>query len=142
VTYEEWVAQVPSNITDDPLWRFEVYPKALLLADFAWEDCGKLMQDVRGRSVAEQLIRSAGSVSANIEEGYGRGYGRDYARFLGIALGSARETRGWYYRGRKLLTDKVLDYRYKLLDEIVALLVTHIQKQRNRAKKKKGKSEK
>ncbi|MGI0015781.1 MAG: four helix bundle protein [Nitrososphaera sp.] len=96
MTYDEWVAQVLDSIKNDPLWRFEVYPKALLLADFAWEDCGKLMNEARGRAVSDQLIRSSGSISANIEEGYGRGYGRDYARFLGIALGSARETRGWY----------------------------------------------
>ncbi len=139
MTYDEWVAQVPRSFKQDPLWQFEVYPKALLLADFAWEDCGKLMRDVRGRKVAEQLIDSAGSVSANIEEGFGRGYGRDYARFLSIALGSARECRGWYYRSRKLFTAKVLDYRYQLLKEIIALLVTHIKKQKALAKKAKDK---
>ena len=136
MTHEQWLAQVPKSIKQDPLWHFEVYPKALLLADFAWEDCSKLMQDVRGRTVAGQLIDSAGSVSANIEEGFGRGYGRDYARFLSIALGSARETRGWYYRGRKLLNLKTLDHRYRLLDEIIALLVTHIKKQKKVASEK------
>jgi len=130
MTYEQWHDQVPNSIKQDSLWNFEVYPKALLLADFAWEDCGKLMKDRRGFAIADQLIRSAGSISANIEEGFGRGYGRDYARFLSIALGSARETRGWYYRGRKIFTSKVLDYRYLLLDEIIALLVTHIVKQK------------
>ena len=128
--YEEWLAQVPVNIKNDPLWNFEVYPKALLLADLAWEDCSKMMKDARGRSVAGQLIDSSGSVSANIEEGFGRGYGRDYARFLAIALGSARESRGWYYRGRRLLDPNALEHRFNLLDEIIALLVTHINKQR------------
>lgn len=130
MTYQEWVKQVPASIKQDPLWRFDVYPKALLLADFVWEDCAKLMKDRRGLALADQLIRSAGSVSANIEEGFGRGYGRDYARFLSIALGSARESRGWYYRGRKLFTTNLLNYRYQLLDEIIALLVTHIVKQK------------
>jgi four helix bundle protein len=138
MTYDEWVAQVPKSIEQYPLWQFEVYPKALLLADFVWEDCGKLMRDVRGRKVAEQLIDSAGSVSANIEEGFGRGYGRDYARFLGIALGSDRESRGWYYRSRKLFTAKILEYRYPLLKEIIALLVTHIKKQNAFPKKQKA----
>ena len=134
MTYDDWIAQVPDNLKKERLWQFEVYPKALLLADFAWEDCGKLMHDARGRAISDQLIRSSGSISANIEEGYGRGYGRDYARFLCIALGSARETRGWYYRGRKLFAAKALAYRYQLLDEIVALLVTHINKQKAKAK--------
>ena len=127
--YDAWTAQVPKSIKNDPLWNFNVYPKALLLADLAWEDCGKLLRDVRGRAISEQLIRSSGSISANIEEGFGRGFGRDYARFLKISLGSARETRGWYYRGRRLLGKEILEQRFSLLDEIIALLVTHIQKQ-------------
>jgi four helix bundle protein len=47
-----------------------------------------------------QLRQICGKYAANIEEGYGRGFGRDDARFLIIALGSARETRGWYLRAR------------------------------------------
>ena len=134
MTYEEWIKQVPENIKNDPLWNFEVYPKALLLADLAWEDCGKMMKDNRGRSVAGQLIDSSGSVSANIEEGFGRGFGKDYARFLKYSLGSARESRGWYYRGRRLLDPKVLEHRLNLLDEIISLLVTHVNKQRKWSK--------
>jgi len=102
--YEEWIASVPASLKQDPLWKFEVYPKALLLYDLAWDDCEQLMKDLRGRAIAQQLIRSAGSICANIEEGFGRGYGKEYAHFLRISLGSARETRGWYYRARKLLS--------------------------------------
>jgi four helix bundle protein len=135
MTYEEWVAQVPDDIKNDPLWSFEVYPKTVLLFDFVWGDCDKLAQDYRVRKISEQLIDSAGSISANIEEGYGRGYGLDYSRFLRIALGSARETRGWYYRGRKLFDQKILNHRLKLLDEIIALLATHASRQKRRAQK-------
>jgi len=91
--YEEWLAQVPESLKKDPLWKFEAYPKALLLFDLAWEDSEKLMRDVRGRAVARQLIRSAGSVSANIDEGFGRGVDRgEYVQFLRYALGSARDS--------------------------------------------------
>lgn len=100
------------------------YPKALFLYDLVWFDCEKIEKDRRGRAIEEQIIRSAGSISANIEEGYGRGLGRDYARFLKFALGSARETQGWYLRARHLFTEEVLDHRLALLDEIIALLVT------------------
>ena len=133
--FEEWVEQVPDSIKNDPLWKFEVYPKALLLSDLVWSDCEGLLRNFKGRPIADQLIRCAGSVAANIEEGFGRGYGRDYARFLSIALGSAREARGWYYRSRQLLDEKTLDFRYKLLDEIVALLVVHSNRQRGLSKK-------
>lgn len=73
VTYEEWLAQVPESLKRDPIWRFDAYPKAVFLFDLAWEDCEQLMRDLRGREVARQLIRSAGSISNNIDEGFGRG---------------------------------------------------------------------
>ena len=107
----------------DPLWAFETYRTALFLADLAWFDCEKLMADARGKAIVHQLIRSAGSVPANIEEGYGRGYGKDYARFLRIAIGSARETRGWYFRGRHIMEDSLLQHRLKLIDDIIGSLV-------------------
>ena len=71
-SFEEWVEQVPESLRQDPLWTFDVYPKALFLCDLVWEDCERLLKDPRGRAVAEQLIRSAGSICA-IEEGYRRG---------------------------------------------------------------------
>ena len=107
--FEDWVTQVPDSITNDPLWNFETYRKALFLSDLAWHhDSEKLLADPRGKGIAWQIINSAGSVAANIEEGCGRGFGKDYARFLRIALGSARETRGWYYRSRHLLDPNVV----------------------------------
>jgi four helix bundle protein len=111
------------------------YPKALFLYDLVWFDCEKLTKDLRGRAVAEQIIRSGGSIGANIEEGYGRGLGPDYARFLRFALGSARETQGWYVRARRLLSSQVLEHRLALLDEIIALLVTTISQQKTKRSK-------
>jgi len=116
----------------DPVWQFYAYRKALFLYDLAWEDCEKLMRDLRGQAVAQQLIRSAGSICANIEEGYGRGYGKDRNYFLRISVGSARETRGWYYRSRHSLSQVVMDHRMNLLSEIIALLITELSQQRHR----------
>jgi len=128
--YEEWLAHVPEGLQADPLWVFEAYRTALFLADLAWFDCDKLAVDLRGKAIARQLIRSAGSVPANIEEGYGRGYGKDYARFLRIAIGSARETRGWYFRGRHVFDDSLLQHRLNLIDELIRNLVIAAKKQR------------
>jgi four helix bundle protein len=130
VTYEEWEEQVPEEIRGDPLWEMKGYRLALFLHDLAWEDCGRLVRDRRGKAIAGQLIRSAGSISANIEEGYGRGFGKQFALFLRYALGSARETRGWYYRGRSLLPQKVLTHRYDLLSQITALIVVALNQQK------------
>jgi len=128
--FEAWLTTVPKPICSDPLWAYAAYQKALFLSDLAWFDCGRLMKDIRGRVVAGQLYDAACSISANIEEGYSKGFGQDYARYLSIALGSTRETRGWYWRGRRLLSPEVLDHRFNLLGEIISLLMTTIPQQR------------
>jgi four helix bundle protein len=129
--FEKWVATVPQRVKAEACWKFTAYPKALYLYELAWEDCGQLQRDTRGRAVANQLIRSVGSISANIEEGHGRGVGgKDYLYFLRIAEGSARESKGWYFRARKLLGGESVETRQALLDEVLALLVT--EKRRHR----------
>lgn len=122
MNYEEWETQLPEEIKNGPVWRFYGYRKALFLYDLVWQDCDMWLKDRRGKALVEQIIRSAGSIVANIEEGYGRGYGKQYAQFLKIALGSARETQGWYYRGRRLLPEEVFKERLHLLEEIISLL--------------------
>ena len=125
-----WIEQVPEAIKEDALWRFAAYQKATYLYDLVWADCDLLTHDIRGRTVARQLIRAAGSISANMEEGYGRGYSKDRDYFLRVALGSARETRGWYFRSRALLPADMLDHRLNLIGEIIALLITEVNKKR------------
>jgi four helix bundle protein len=130
IPYEEWEFQVPAELRQDSLWKMDVYRLALYLYNLAWEDCGRLTKDRRGRAIADQLIRSAGSICANVEEGYGRGFGKQYAQFLRYSLGSARETRGWYYRGRKLLSPEVVQQRHDLLSKIVGLVVIALNQQK------------
>lgn len=129
-SFQEWQEDIAAVIKASPVWQSIGYQKALFLYELIWFDCDKLMQDPRGKAIAEQIIRSAGSISANIEEGYGRGFGADYARFLKFALGSARETQGWYFRARHSLTEEVMVHRLSLLDEIIALVVTIIKQQK------------
>ncbi|MDY7078250.1 MAG: four helix bundle protein [Chloroflexota bacterium] len=133
MTFEEWVATVPERVKAEACYRFVAYPKALYLYELAWDDCDVLMRDERGRAVARQLIRSVGSISANVEEGHGRGVGgKSYLYFLRIAEGSARESKGWYFRARRLLGPDIVEARHALLDEILALLVTEKRRHQSR----------
>ncbi len=134
-SFDAWVKTIPDIMRKDPLWGSIAYQKALFLHDLCWFDCERLARDERGRKHVGQLIASVGSISANIEEGF-KGFGADYARYLGIALGSAREARGWYWRARRLLPSGVFKHRFDLASEIIALLMTTIPQQRNIKKKK------
>ena len=131
-TYEAWEGHGHERVRQEPTWVFLGYRKALFLYDLAWRDCERMTQDRRGRAVAEQLIRSVGSISANVEEGHGRGYGRQRDWFFTVSIGSARETKGWYWRARQLLSEDVLEHRLALADEVIALLVHELNRQRSR----------
>ena len=96
MTYKDWLTTVPKDITEDALWRMEVYRIALFAADLAWHDVTRLMQDRRTLGLSSQLYEAMGSVAANISEGYGRSSRKDQARFYEYSLGSAREARTWY----------------------------------------------
>lgn len=78
-SFEAWQGGIPETVRNSPLWKYQAYPQALFLYELAWFDCEQLLQDPRGRAIAEQLIRRAGSICANIEEGHGCGFGKDYA---------------------------------------------------------------
>ena len=120
----------------DSLDKVIFYQKSLQLWDLFWQDSEILLADLRGRELAKQLTRSVDSVSANIEEGYGRGFGKEYPQFLRISRGSARESKGRYKRCLKLLSQNVIDQRIKLLDEIIAMETKTIQTLENKNKSK------
>ena len=97
MNYEDWEREVPETITGDVLWKVKVYRLALFVANLGWYDITKLVQDRHTVSLSDQLYRALGSISANIAEGYSRSSNKDRARFYEYALGSARESRDWYY---------------------------------------------
>jgi len=132
LNYEEWLETVPDSITNDLLWKMKVYRLALFAADVGWHDVTKLVQDKRTLALSNQLCRALGSISANIAEGYSRGSGKDRSRFYEYALGSARESRDWYYKARHVLGQSVVDHRLDLLSQIIRLLLVMIPDQRGR----------
>ncbi|MCC6300954.1 MAG: four helix bundle protein [Anaerolineales bacterium] len=132
MNYQEWLNAMPKAISGDTLWKMVVYRYALFVADLAWHDATKLMSDRRTIGLSEQLYEAAGSVGANISEGYSRSSGKDRARFYEYALGSARESRGWYYDGRFILGDEVAKHRMEFLTQIIRLLLTITPEERTR----------
>jgi four helix bundle protein len=93
----------------------------------------KLMQDLRTIELADQLYRALHSIENNLAKGYSRRKGKDRARFYEYALGSARESRDWYYKGRHILGQRVAIHRLHLLTDIIRLLLTMVPQQRGRS---------
>src|SRR5688572_26020755 len=114
MNFQEWEATVPNPIRGDPLWKMEAYPIALFLSDLAWVDGGKLMRNRRTADVGDQLCRAVRKISACVAEGYSRGTSKSRATYYEYALGSTRETRDWYYKGRHVLKEKVSGHRMAL----------------------------
>ncbi len=128
--FDEWAQCVHESIKQDGVWKIRAYQLGLFLADLCWEDVDVLSKDLRTRSLADQLYRATGSISANIAEGFSKSTGKDRARYLEYALGSARESRDWYFKSRHLLDEGIFQHRMAVLAQIVRLLVTMIPQQR------------
>ena len=131
--YAEWILSVPSEITNDPIWKLEVYRLALFAGDIGWTDVLAISKQPLMYSIADQLHRSLGSISANLTEGYSRSKGLGRARFIEIALGSARESRDWYYKSRHVLKEEVISHRIGLITHIIGMLTPMIPHQRKNA---------
>ena len=130
MNYDEWLKSVPGEITDDSLWKVEVYRLALFAANLGWHDVSKLMKDKCTLGLSDQLYQAIGSIGANVAGGYSRGTGKDRARFYEYGLGLARESRGWYYDDRHVLGEKVAEHRIRLSTQIIRLLLTMVPDQR------------
>lgn len=130
MNYNDWERGLPSTLTGDPLWKVTAYRLAVFVGEIAWHDTTKLMGDRRTLGLASQLYEAVGSVSANLAEGYSRGGTKDRARFYEYSLGSARESRDWYFKSRHILGEDIVTHRLGLLTEIIRLLLTMIPEQR------------
>ena len=93
------------------------------------------MKDRRTRRLSDQLYRALGSIGANLAEGYSRGSNKDRARFYEYSLGSARESRDWYYKARHVLGEGVTNHRLEYLTHIIRLLLTMVPQQRGKTLK-------
>ena len=118
-----WERGCPRAITSDVIWKLDVYRAALFFLHLSRSDCRAMLSARPDDEVAHQLRRAAGSVSANLGEGYSRSTRADRLKFLGYALGSARECVSWYQAARDVLPDEAIEERLHLLSRIRALLL-------------------
>ncbi len=131
MNYEEWEREVPEEVKEDSVWKMRAYRLALFLGDVGWYDVARLAEDRRTAGLADQLYRALGSISVNLAEGYSRSSGRDRARFYEYALGSARESRDWYFKARHVLGETVFHHRLRFLSQVLRLILTMIPQQRS-----------
>lgn len=107
------------------------YTIARDLLAVAWADAKKLSEDAVTQKMAGQLYAAAGSIVANLGEGYSRSSGKDRSRIFEYALGSVRETMGWYHAARPVLGETVRE-RLNALEEMRRLLLAIIPRERGR----------
>jgi four helix bundle protein len=124
--YEHWLRTVPAEITQDTLWRMTAYRYALFAMSRAQVDVALLERCRETRPHLDQLLRSVGAISANLEEGYGRSGAADRAHFYEYALSTAREARGWYFKCAPALPAEVLSSRLSVFTQIVRILTTSV----------------
>lgn len=134
MNFDGWVKSLPDEIKADSL-KVEAYRLALFAWDIAWADITVLRQDPRTLDLSAQLFRAIGSISANKDEEYSKNYskntGKDRARFYEYALGSARESRDWYWKAHFVLKEEIVQHRISLLTQIIRPLLTMVPRQRS-----------
>src|SRR5262245_30609407 len=118
VTYEQWEAEVPLAIKGDTVWRVEAYRLGMFLHDLAWVDYDKLLKHRKTRGTADQLYRASSNISSNVVEGYSRDTGKARSTVYEYALGSARETRDWYFKARHVLAERVVNHRMEVCTQV------------------------
>jgi four helix bundle protein len=110
----------------------DAYRASLFLLHVAKADVRRLIASGSDKELTSQLIRGAGSVSANISEGYSRPTRADRLRFLGYALGSTRECVTWYLAtADETESPQILGSRLVLLARTRALLLGLIRSTRS-----------
>ena len=130
LAFDEWQKTVPEKIRAEKFWSLIAYQKALYLYDLLWEDTETWRKDERGQTLSKQIIGSSDSICSNIEEGFGRGLGKQLVLFYVYSLGSARETKGRIYRAKAFYSKEILNRRINLASEVVALVLTEINRQK------------
>ena len=128
-----WERACPAAITSDVLWKLDAYRAAMFLLHLSEADGRAISARHPDDDIARQLRRAAGSIGANLGEGYSRPTRADRLRFLSYALGSARECLVWYQAASDVLPARGCEHRLHLLMRIRSLIIGVIRSNRERA---------
>lgn len=74
--------------------------------------------------IADQLVRSATSIGANVMEAKSSSSKKDYIKYFEIALKSANETKYWLLIAKEMVTNLLIEIKtlYNELDEISKII--------------------
>src|SRR3972149_12277464 len=109
----------PRHFTDLKVWK-DAHDLYLL----ALKDVENFPNSKGAYSLADQLLRSIGSISANISEGFNRRSTKHYISYLDNSIGTTNEAENWYYKveGAQWLKKDVVKERVEILSEIRQML--------------------
>ena len=115
----------------------EVYKKQIKhFTDLlVWQKAHRLFVDVLGdmaqlprstvsRVLTDQIVRSIGSISANISEGFLARSTKEYIHYLDIARRTTGESENWFYKLRdaRLIDTKTAELRIQTCVEVSKML--------------------
>jgi four helix bundle protein len=78
----------------------EVWKKAHYLFLAFMQDIQNIPDSIAMREVIKQVVRSIGSIGANIAEGFNSRTTKEYIRYLDIAKRTTAESENWFYKLR------------------------------------------
>jgi four helix bundle protein len=111
------------------LEELDIYQLALEVGEDVWRLVQK-WEYFSKRTVGEQFVEAADSISANIAEGYGRYFYKERKIFCYYSRGSLMETKSWVIksRSRALITQTEYDTLLGKLQHLHYRLNAYIKK--------------
>ena len=111
-----------------------LYKNALEFSNKIWEICIEWNYFSK-KTIGEQLVRSADSISANLAEGYGRFYIKENIHFCYYSRGSLEETRDWLRKAnlRNLISNQSYQQISEQLTQIAKQLNSYISSLKKKA---------
>jgi four helix bundle protein len=118
--------------------KFDIYDRALKFAIKTAKIIENLPNNIVFREYIKQLIRSSGSVGANIEEADGTLTRKDFTNKLGIARREARESAPWLRLIENIFSENNPNLKEKIqkqikeAKELMLILSSIINKTKNK----------